>query len=344
MISGRLRQLGLLVGLCWLSATAQAAVVPDDPLGIDGFVEQARSLDRLHGVLVAVEGEPVLAEVVRGPALDEPVNIKSLSKTVMAALVGVAVRKGVFEEPDQPITEVVSVPAGADDRVGEITIGHLLSMQAGLQRTSGQHYGPWVNSNNWVDHALTRPFVDEPGGDMLYSTGSYHILSAALTETTGQSTLALARSWLGEPLDITIPSWPTDPQGIYFGGNDMRLSPMALLAIGELYRNDGRHQGMQVLPEGWVETSWQPRGVSRYTDDRYGYGWFVTGLNGYDAYYGRGYGGQMLYVVPTLAVTAVITSDPAPPSTPSFTQKLDALMEDHILPAAEQRLRNAQPR
>lgn len=344
MIPHWLRRILALTGLLLASAAAQGAGNPDNPLEIDGFVEEARSLERLHGVLVAVDGEPVLAEVVRGPALDKAVNIKSLSKTVMAALVGVAVREGVFEGPEQPITEVISVPPAADQRVREITIGHLLSMQAGLQRTSGPHYGPWVNSDNWVNHALTQPFVDEPGGDMLYSTGSYHILSAALTETTGKSTLVLARSWLGEPLDITIPSWPTDPQGIYFGGNDMRLSPLALLAIGELYRNDGRHGGVQILPEGWVNTSWQPRGESRYTDDRYGYGWFVTELHGYEVYYGRGYGGQMLYVVPDLAVTAVITSDPSPPSSPSFTQKLDALMERYILPAVEQRSGSARSR
>lgn len=344
MIPHWLRRILALTGFLLASVAAQGAVTPDNPLEIDGFVEEARSLERLHGVLVAVDGEPVLAEVVHGPALDEAVNIKSLSKTVMAALVGVAIGEGVFEGPDQPIAEVISVPPGADARVGEITVGNLLSMQAGLQRTSGQHYGPWVNSDNWVNHALTRPFVDEPGGDMLYSTGSYHILSAALTETTGQSTLVLARSWLGEPLDITIPAWPTDPQGIYFGGNDMRLSPLALLAIGELYRNDGRHGGVRILPEGWVDTSWQPRGESRYTDDRYGYGWFVTELHGYQSYYGRGYGGQMLYVVPDLAVTAVITSDPSPPSLPSFTQKLDALMERYILPAIEQRSGNARSR
>lgn len=325
----------LLVLAPLLSPLARAVVAPENRLDIEGFAGQARSLDRLHSVLVAVDGEPVLAEVLQGPDLDQPANIKSLSKTVMAALVGGAIERGVFEGTEQSIAQVVSIPPNADDGVREITVGNLLSMQAGLQRTSGEYYGIWVNSNHWVNHALTRPFVAEPGGEMLYSTGSYHILSAALTETTGRSTLALARSWLGEPLNITIPRWPRDPQGIYFGGNDMRLSPLTLLAIGELYRNDGRHDGERVLPQDWVETSWQPRGVSRYTDDRYGYGWFVTELDGHDAYYGRGYGGQMLYVVPSLSVTVVMTSDPSPPSSPSFTQRLDDLMERHILPAVE---------
>ena len=334
---------GLFLVLIWLAPGAHASGPVKDSLDIENFTEHARSLERLHSVLVAVEGEPVLADVIRGPELDQPINIKSLSKTVMAALVGVAVEKDVFSGPEQPIGQLLSIPPAASESVANITVGNLLSMQAGLQRTSGQYYGEWVNSEDWVNYALTRPFVAEPGEEMLYSTGSYHLLSAALTESTGRSTLALARDWLGEPLNITIPSWPTDPQGIYFGGNNMRLSPRALLAIGELYRNDGRYNGKQVLPEDWVETSWQPRGTSRYTDDRYGYGWFITELNGHDAYYGRGYGGQMIYVVPSLAVTAVMTSDPTPPSSPEFMQQLNDLMEQHILPAVSRRQGESTP-
>lgn len=329
--------LGMLLVVAWFVPSTHASDSITDPLDIEGLTEHAGRLERLHSILVAVKGEPVFAEVVRGPELDEPVNIKSLSKTVMAALVGVAIEKGVFSGPDQPIGELLSIPSAASEGVSDITVGNLLSMQAGLQRTSGQYYGEWVNSEHWVNYALTRPFVAEPGEEMLYSTGSYHLLSAALTESTGRSTLALARDWLGEPLDITIPSWTTDPQGVYLGGNNMRLSPRALLAIGELYRNEGLYNGEWVLPEHWVETSWQPRGSSRYTDDRYGYGWFITELNGHEAYYGRGYGGQMLYVVPGLAVTAVMTADPTPPSSPEFMQQLNALMEQHILPAVAKR-------
>lgn len=60
-------------------------------------------------------------------------------------------------------------------------------------------------------HALSRPFVDAPGGGMLYSTGSSHLLSAILTRASGRSTLDLARDWLGEPLGIGLPPWDRDP-------------------------------------------------------------------------------------------------------------------------------------
>src|SRR5690606_35523116 len=111
-------------------------------------------------------------------------------------------------------------------------------------------------------HALSRPFVAEPGGPMLYSTGSSHLLSAMLTRASGRSTHALAVEWLGEPLGIRIPEWTRDPQGIYLGGNEMQLSPRALARFGELYRNQGRVGARQVIPEDWIEQSWTPRTVS----------------------------------------------------------------------------------
>lgn len=324
----------VLLAAFWFTATpvwaSQSAGGED---AFPGLAEKAPELERLHSLVIAVDGETVFAQAFRGPGLDEPANIKSLSKTILSAVVGMAIERDVIDSVDQPVADMLTFPPGASDRVGEVTIGHLLSMQAGLQRTSGRYYGPWVSSDNWVDYALSRPFVAEPGGEMLYSTGSYHLLSAALTASAGRSTLELTRDWLGDQLGIQVRPWLTDPQGIYFGGNDMLLSPMALLKIGELYRNNGVHDNRQVLSKAWIDLSWTPRGVSRYTDDRYGYGWFVTDLGGHRGYYGRGYGGQMLYVFPDLEMTVVMTADPQPPASPSLMQRQNALLEEYVIPA-----------
>ena len=295
------------------------------------FVTEAEQVSRLHALVVAEHGEIVLDHRLAGPDTDQPVNIKSLSKTVLAALAGAAIEAGLIEGVDQPIVTLLGsrVPAQASSRIEEISVGHLLSMQAGLEPTSGKNYGAWVASRDWVADALTRPFVDRPGGKMLYSTGSSHLLSAALSEATGESTLALARRLLGAPLNIVIPPWPQDPQGTYFGGNDMMLSPKALIQIGELYRHGGAMDGSRILAKGWVEASWQPRGTSRWTGDRYGYGWFMTTLAGVDAFYGRGFGGQGLYVIPSRGLTIAITADPTPNSdgTRFQQQRLHRLIE-----------------
>ncbi|HEX2255527.1 MAG TPA: serine hydrolase [Afifellaceae bacterium] len=308
-----------------------------DPAAIlAATVERAAAMPRLRTLIVARDGVPIVERAFRDQGLDEPGNIKSVSKSVISALVGIAIDKGLLQGVDQPVAPILGdrVPPDADPRVGEITIGHLLSMRAGLERTSGANYGPWIMSANWVQSALARPFVDEPGGRRLYSTGNTHLLSAVLTAVSGHSTLELAREWLGEPLGIEIPEWERDPQGIYLGGNDMALPPRALLRFGEAYRNGGVFEGRRVLPEGWVRASWTPRGASRSGDQGYGYGWFATRVGRHAVHYGWGYGGQMLYVVPNLGLTIVMTSDPKLPSG-GYVRELHALVAEGFIPAAE---------
>ncbi|WP_336512369.1 serine hydrolase domain-containing protein [Roseomonas marmotae] len=172
---------------------------------------RAAELTPLHTLIVAQRAE----RRFRGPAPDQPVNIKSVSKSVIAGLVGIAIARGYLRGPDQPIAPLLrdKLPATADQRLARVTLGQLLSMQAGLERTSGPLYGRWVSSPDWVRFALARPFVAEPGGQMLYSTGNSHLLSAILTSVTGRSTLALARDWLGQPLGIAIPTLATRSAG-----------------------------------------------------------------------------------------------------------------------------------
>ncbi|MDP1872644.1 serine hydrolase [Phenylobacterium sp.] len=322
---------------------AQAQTAPAvETQGLDAqqiatVVEQARALPNLHALIIARDGEVLAEHRLRGPGLDQPVNIKSASKTVLSALVGVAIDRGVLTGPDQKIAPLLAgdLPSGGDPRLQEIEVGHLLSMQAGLGRTSGQYYGAWVTSPNWVRHALARPFDDEPGGRMIYSTGTSHLMSAALSEAAGASTHSMARDWLAEPLGVSIPPWLRDPQGVYFGGNDMMMSPRDLLRFGELYRLGGEIDGVRILPEAWITESWTPRTRSPWSGHDYGYGWFTKQAGGHDVRFAWGYGGQMLFVVPSLDLTVVMISDPSPrPREESHVRELHALLDNGVIPAA----------
>jgi CubicO group peptidase (beta-lactamase class C family) len=296
---------------------------------------RAPQLTRLHALIVAHDGKPVVERVFRGNGLDRTTNIKSASKSVISALVGIAIDRGVLSGVDQPVVPLLAkrVPEPLDPGTSSISIGHLLSMQAGLERTSGPNYGRWVSSPNWVRYAMTRPFVDQPGGGMLYSTGNTHLLSAILTDATGKSTLDLAREWLGQPLGVAIPAWTRDPQGIYFGGNEMALSPRALLRFGEMYRNLGMLDGKRVVSQDWVRASFTPRVVGR-GGQLYGYGWFIGQSEGHPIYYAWGFGGQMVYVVPTLALTVVATSDSTTRSVEDdYRCQLHALVAEGVVPS-----------
>jgi CubicO group peptidase (beta-lactamase class C family) len=309
-----------------------------DPAAVARTVEGARALPRLRALVVLRDGEELVGQVFNGgPPLDRPVNIKSASKSVLSALAGIAIARGVLRGVDQAILPVLraDAPASPDPRLAWVTVGHLLSMQAGLERTSGENYGRWVSSPNWVRFALSRPFVAEPGGAMQYSTGSSHLLSATLTRAAGRSTHALMSEWLAEPLRISIPPWSRDPQGIYFGGNEMRMSPRAMARFGELYRLDGVVDGRRVLPAGWVKESWTPRTVSPWSGQGYGYGWFLGEMCGHPVRFAWGYGGQMIYVLPDLRLTVVMTSDASAARDGGHIDALHRLVADGIVPAAE---------
>ncbi|MBB3898208.1 serine hydrolase domain-containing protein [Roseococcus suduntuyensis] len=300
----------------------------------------AARLEPLRGLIVARQGEILLEQRIAGPALDRPVNVKSVSKAIIAALAGAAIARGLLEGPDQRIAPLLAdrLPRDADPRLQRITLDHLLSMRSGLERTSGVNYGRWVASPDWVRHALARPFVAEPGGPMLYSTGNSHLVSAILTRVARRSTHALAEEWLGRPLGIAIPPWPRDPQGIFFGGNDMLLSPRSMLVFGEMIRAGGLHEGRRVLPEGWVATCFAPRTASVFTGAAHGYAWFTATGPGPVRHYAWGFGGQMIHVVPSLGATVVMTSDPTQRSggAQGHARALHGLMEGTILPLLAQ--------
>jgi CubicO group peptidase (beta-lactamase class C family) len=274
-------------------------------------VERAAKIPRLHALIVVRDGETWIERRLRGPGLERPVNIKSAAKSVLSALAGIAIDKGILESVDQPVVDVLGerVPADVDPRVAKITVGNLLSMQAGLASTSGAQYGKWVTSPNWVRHVLRQPFATEPGGWMVYSSGTSHLLSAALTAAAGRSTLALARDWLGQPLNIQIPAWQQDPQGIYFGGNEMLLTPAQMVMVGELWRNRGRVDTRQVVTEAWVAASCTPRTRSVWDPTReYGYGWWIQTIGGQRACFAWGFGGQYILVFPSLDLVVTATS------------------------------------
>ena len=286
-----------------------------DDARLDAVYARADSLRRLHSLLVFHRDSLRRERYFSGARADRAANIKSASKSVMSALVGIALQRGHLRSIQQPLSELLPVETrGLDSAVRDITVEDLLTMRAGLQSTSFDQYGAFVTSRNWVRHTLTRPVVAPrgEGAPMIYSTGSTHLLSAVLTRATKQSTHAFGRRSLA-PLGIRLRPWTTDPQGVYFGGNEMRMTPREMLAFGRLYLNGGRiPDGTQLLPRTWIDSSWVPRTTSNWSGNAYGYGWWIREAHGHPVYFAWGYGGQFIFVVPSASMVVVATSDPSP--------------------------------
>lgn len=280
------------------------------PLSLESAARAGAGLPRLRSLLVSHRGELVLERYYGGARATQAANIKSASKSVISALVGIAVARGQIKSLDQPIADFFpELARDPDQRKREITIEDLLTMRSGLESTSGRDYGAWVQSPNWVRYVLNRPLIDEPGRRVEYSTGTSHLLSAIITRATKTSTWQFAQETLARPLGFSLPRWLQDPQGIYFGGNEMSMTPRQMVRFGELYLNDGRAGNTQVLPKDWIAKTRVPRGRSRWGSDReYGYGFWIRDLAGHDSYYAWGYGGQFVFIVPDLQLVVVTTS------------------------------------
>jgi CubicO group peptidase (beta-lactamase class C family) len=306
---------GLLLPLTLLLVCALRAPGQRDaaPLDVEAVRAAAAQMPRLRSLLVSRHGKPVFEYYAKGAGPARVANVKSVSKSLMSALVGIAIDRRILESVNQPIARFFpELTKDPDPRKARITVEDLLTMRSGLESTSFDNYGAWVRSRNWVTYVLNQPLLNQPGTTMEYSTGNTHLLSAMLSRATKGSTWAFLQESLGKPLGFTFSRWPRDPQGIYFGGNDMLMTPRQMVAFGQLYLNRGRVGDRQIVPAWWVDASCTPRGRSRFNPDQtYGYGWWMRDFAGRQGCFAWGYGGQYIMVFRDLDLAVVTTSSTA---------------------------------
>jgi CubicO group peptidase (beta-lactamase class C family) len=292
--------------LCLSSTTAAGNGAKPD---LSSAAKAAGELGQLHSLLVSWRGEIIVEHYAPGFSAARLANIKSASKSIMSALVGIAIARGLLKSVNEPVATYLPALDTAPPAKRAITIEDLLTMRSGLESTSGPNYGPWVRSRNWVQYALDRPLVSAPGTTMEYSTGTSHLVSAVLTRVTKVSTWQFAQEALGRPLGISITRWTRDPQGIYLGGNEMLMTPRQMVAFGELFLNRGVVKGRAVVPSDWIDESCTPRTRSRWDPTReYGYGWWIQEVGGHRSCFAWGHGGQYILTFPTLDLVIVVTS------------------------------------
>lgn len=328
-------QLHSLIALFLMSTLAVAAEEIDAAEKYVTAHDAANQLPRLHSLLISQGDDLVFEQYYNGRDPTRPANMKSASKSVISALVGIAIDRGIIESVDVKVAEYFPELIAASDDVQkqQITIENLLTMQSGLESTSNRNYGKWVLSDNWVEFALNQPLVAEPGTRMLYSTGSTHLLSAIITQASGMSAKQFAQENLSSRLGFSMSYWSQDPQGIYFGGNDMEMTPRQMLEFGRLYLNEGVKDEEQIISKAWVADSYLPRARSPRGQGRfYGYGWWLRDLAGMQVPVAWGYGGQLIFVVKELDLVVVATSESTPSSARrGHLRSLYDLVEEHVL-------------
>ena len=243
-------------------------------------------------------------------------DLRSIEKSVVALLLGVEIARGRIAGVDEPVlarfSEYADLRSPEKDR---ITLRHLLTMSQGLAWDEDIPYSDPANSETRMDfspdpvrYALSPPVVAPPGAVFNYSTGSATILAALLQKTTGQPLDTLARDDLFTPLGIADVEWAHLPSG-QVSPYGLRMRPRDLVKLGQLVLNHGAWNGAQVVPADWIATATAPQinGPGAYF---YGFQfWLGRSLvrgREIDWAAGWGYGGQRLFIVPSLDLVALV--------------------------------------
>ncbi|NGZ74568.1 serine hydrolase domain-containing protein [Saccharibacillus alkalitolerans] len=302
------------------------------------------------GIVVMQDGEQVYESYFDGYTFDDSLHVASVTKSVVSALIGIALDKGHIKSRDQKVLEFFpgyTIKRG-EKTIQNVTIKNMLTMTAPYKYKS-EPYTKVYASEDWTKAALDLMGGKNGVGEFKYSTVGAQILSGVLANATGRSVLDFAAENLFKPLGIKAPrnaaihskeeysaflkdkyvhGWVTDPKGTNTAGWGLALTPRDMAKIGQLYLNGGAWNGRQLLSSKWIEDSTQEN--SRWGELSYGYLWWIVGDKEHGCYAALGDGGNAIFVNPERKMVVAIASR----FMPRAKNRIE-LIEKHIVPLFE---------
>ncbi|MEU8108152.1 serine hydrolase domain-containing protein [Nonomuraea muscovyensis] len=310
---------------------------------IDGLLSDGGA-PGLHGLVVLRGGRVVLERYGAGEDFrlnqslghvvfdaGTPHDVRSVTKSVVALLYGIALAEGAVPEPGEKLLaqfpeypDLVADPARAG-----ITVEHVLTMTLGLEWDETAPYTSTENSEIAMEvapdrhrYVLERPVVAEPGRQWVYCGGAAALLGRLIAKGTGRTLAEYAGERLFGPAGISAFEWMTGADGVEMAAAGLRLTPRDLAALGALVLDGGRG----IVPGEWIAEMTRPR-VRIGDDTDYGYQWYVGGgPRRWIAAHGNG--GQRIYVASERELVVAVTAGEYNAEQRSTAAVLRAVTED----------------
>ena len=262
-------------------------------------------------------------------------DLQSATKTVTAALIGIALHDGVIESVDQSLSTLLPNYAGLLlDEKASITLRHVLTMTSGLKWVdfgSDRSFDQMDAATDSVEWILSQPLQTKPGETFFYNTGSSHLLSAIISYNTGMSAAAYAEEKLFRPLGITDYEWGAHPDGVNQGGWQLYLRPRGMAKFGQLYLDEGVWNGLRLMGADFISEATRKHND---TDYQSGYGWQMwiePGFGTPDVAGARGWGGQDIFILDEHDAVVVFTGNIMHPK--EMAEHNHLLMSNYVVPA-----------
>ena len=358
----------------WKTANADAVGV--DSTKLANLTTAIRAWPELgvHAVLIERKGQLIYEEYFDGfdekwgtslgkvsMTVETKHDLRSVTKSVVSALVGIAHGEGAIKSLDEPLVNWFPEYPELDtpDR-RRVTLAHVLSMTSGFEWNEDIPYSDPRNDEIQMTrhekpllYALSRKFVVDPGADFNYNGGLTQVMAAVLVRATKSSLQDYARTKLFEPLEITDVEWVGDLAGMPAAASGLRLRARDLAKFGSLYLHGGKWNGKQVIPSDWVERSTRRQfpfrpgtGSDAGVQRGYGYFWWYycvpSAAGMIEARTAVGNGQQRIFVLTGLDMVVTIFAGRYNDFTTGGALG-SRILREHILPAVKTGVRAGCP-
>ncbi len=303
----------------------------------------------MNGIMIIHNGYVLYEKYFQNFTHDDSHHVASVTKSVVSALIGIAIGMGHIESTEQKVLDFFPEysASSTDFMKKKITIKHLLTMTVPYAWKSGTRgFEPLDRlrrQKNWIKYILDNMGKNGELGDFNYSTAGVHLLSAIITKTTGKSAGEFVNEHLFSPIGMhlipdremksfqlddvfgkNVNGWIKDPDGITVGGWGLTLTLSDMARFGFLYLNGGKWDERQVIPQKWIEQS-----LTEHTKD-YGYLWWMRKDREPHIYAALGSGGNAIYVIPEKDLVVAVASQIKVKSNDPWE-----LIDDFISPALD---------
>jgi CubicO group peptidase (beta-lactamase class C family) len=301
-------------------------------------IVKAESDGGILSIIVFRNNDIITEEYFGGNTPNTYHPVKSVTKTVTGMLFGIAKDMGLITDLNVTVKDYLSDYLRPEDTlVAKLTIRHLLSMTGGFdwfELGTYDLYNDWALSEDHLTYALQVPIIDSPGSVFTYTTPGCQILSAIFTEATGQKLEDFAWDHLFPYLGISGERpWNEDIHDYNYGGVTLNLTAPDMLAIGRMFLNNGEYDGKQIVSQDWIpeSTSTKISFEEYYFSTGYAYLLWTGEKEGVSYFFANGYGGQFIFVYPSLNLVVVAQSEIDNPYRNSGSQwynTISLIMED----------------
>jgi CubicO group peptidase (beta-lactamase class C family) len=292
---------------------SQLATVLDKAFDGQSFGENTVTV----GVIIIKNGKLIAERYRRGFGVHSGYRTWSTAKSLSAALLGIAARKGIvdFDGPAQ----VPEWQYDGDPR-REITYKHLLWMSSGLYGGGNNTNAIYFGGQDVISAATTTRLEVEPGTRWKYSNNDTLLYLRALRSQLDDDLAYLRFPYdeLFHRIGMYHTRMETDHLGNFIGSSQVYTTARDLARFGVLLANDGVWNDERILPEGWVDFSRSPAPTRSVQKGMRGYGaqfWLLDQMPGVPAgtFTSAGNKGQFVTVLPDHDIVIVRTGvDPIP--------------------------------